>query len=101
VYINGEPEALVSYQRDSTVLKNLLIDTQYRFVSFLCFGYYFHYFSIYHYESSTVGRRAFGYAGPKAWNSLPDYSHIWTIDTDTHDVRFNWMVFCGLLYFTG
>ena len=25
------------------------------------------------YSLATVGRRAFGYAGPKAWNSLPDY----------------------------
>jgi len=25
------------------------------------------------YNLATVGRRAFGYAGPKAWNSLPDY----------------------------
>jgi len=25
------------------------------------------------YRLATIGRLAFGYAGPKAWNSVPDY----------------------------
>jgi len=43
VYINSEPEALISYRQNTAVLKNLLPDTEYRFDWFfrLFILYYF------------------------------------------------------------
>jgi len=35
------------------------------------------------YSLATVGRRAFGYAGPKAWNSLPDYLRCGDLSLET------------------
>ena len=32
---------------------------------------------------ATVGRRAFGYAGPKAWNSLPNYLRCGDLSLET------------------
>ena len=34
MYINNEPEALVSYRQNTALLKNLLADTEYRFGGF-------------------------------------------------------------------
>ena len=35
------------------------------------------------YHLATIGRRAFGYAGPKAWNSLPDYLRCSDLSLET------------------
>ena len=35
------------------------------------------------YNLATVSRRAFGYAGPKAWNSLPDYLRCSELSLET------------------
>jgi len=35
------------------------------------------------YSLATVGRRVFGYAGPKAWNSLPDYLRCGDLSLET------------------
>jgi len=35
------------------------------------------------YNLATVGRRAFGYAGPKAWNALPDYLRCSELNLET------------------
>ena len=35
------------------------------------------------YNLATVGRRAFGYEGPKAWNALPDYLRCSELNIET------------------
>jgi len=35
------------------------------------------------YNLATVGRRAFGYTGPKAWNALPDYLRCSELNLET------------------
>jgi len=46
-----------------------------------------------HYRLATIGRGAFGYAGPKAWNSLPDYLRCSDLSLETFKRQLKTFVF--------